>query len=160
MCRGRIINMGGGAGRITVPMYGALSASKAALDSVSDAFRMELKYQGVDIIYMEPGGIDTEFFKKSAETALQGGLAGGAEGGRIYRRAINAVKRAFSQSKPEPVDVIVTAIMKALTAPRPSPRYVVGKENRMHLMLLPKLPTRVRDRIVMSAFGLTKDLFV
>ncbi|MBV9213684.1 MAG: SDR family NAD(P)-dependent oxidoreductase [Actinobacteria bacterium] len=59
---GRIVNMGGAAGRLPLPMYGALSASKAALDAMSAALRMELKHQGVTVSYIEPGALRTRFF--------------------------------------------------------------------------------------------------
>ena len=51
---GRVINIGGAAGRVALPMYGALSASKAALDSLSEALRMELKHQGEHVSYINP----------------------------------------------------------------------------------------------------------
>jgi NAD(P)-dependent dehydrogenase (short-subunit alcohol dehydrogenase family) len=159
LSQGRIINMGGGAGRITLPLYGALSSSKAALDSITNAFRMELKHQGVNVVYVEPGGLQTQFFQKSAQASRDEGAVAPLEVRRIYGKATDAVKKAFAASKPEPVSIAVDAIISALDAKVPAPRYVIGKENKMHLMLLPKLSIRMRDKILMSAFGLKKEVF-
>lgn len=44
--RGHIVNIGAAAAHTTVPFFGAISASKAALASVSDAMRMEFGRSG------------------------------------------------------------------------------------------------------------------
>jgi len=131
-------------------MYGALSASKAALDSLTDALRMELKYQGVQVSYIEPGGLQTDFFQKAARAARRDGYAGSAEKQRIYAKAIDASGRALAASKASPVEDAVVAIIKALTAKRPAPRYLVGWDARLGLRLLRHFPTGLRDRLLMS----------
>jgi NAD(P)-dependent dehydrogenase (short-subunit alcohol dehydrogenase family) len=158
LAKGRVINIGGVAGRMTLPMYGALSASKAALDSLSNAFRMELKYQGVAVSYIEPGGLQNDFFKKSAEAANRSGYSGNRETQQIYTQAIQVSTKALAASKAEPVSVALAAIVKALSSSQPAPRYVVGSQAKMSA-LLAKLPTRLRERLIMSAFGLTEGVF-
>jgi NAD(P)-dependent dehydrogenase (short-subunit alcohol dehydrogenase family) len=157
--RGRVINMGGAAGRLTVPMYGGLSASKAALDSLTNALRMELKYQGVRVSYVEPGALGTDFFQRSAEVARRDGQTGSPESQRIYEKAIEASAKAIAGSRTSPVDAAVGAIVKALSARRPAARYIVGIDARLGLMFLPRFPAGVRDRVLMANLKLGRKTF-
>jgi NAD(P)-dependent dehydrogenase (short-subunit alcohol dehydrogenase family) len=153
---GRIINIGGGAGRMTLPVFGALSSSKAALDSLSSALRMELRHQSVCV---EPGGLDTAFFR-NAEAASAGQLRRVEQPlARAYAAAIDAARKALAATKPTPVDTVARTILRALRARSPAPRYVVGRDARVGLFLLPRLPTWLADAMTMSMVGLQADLF-
>jgi len=157
--RGRVVNMGGAAGRVPLPMYGALSASKAALDALSDALRMELRHQGVRVSYIEPGGLNTSFFDTAANAQRRDGYAGSAETQAIYVEAIEAAASALAGSRSSPVERAVRAIERALTDRRPAHRYLVGRDARFVLPLLRRLPATVRDRLVMDSLGLTRETF-
>jgi len=156
---GRIVNVGGAAGRLTLPMYGALSASKSALDSLTDALRMELQHQGIHVSYIEPGAVKTEFFRTSGTAAHLQSYAGNAESQKIYSRAIEASAKAMTESSAVPVDHAVRAIVRALTARHPAPRYIVGSQAKMGLRVLLHLPVGVRDRMLTTTIGLTKKSF-
>lgn len=157
---GRIVNIGGAAGRMTLPLLGALSASKAALDSLSDALRMELRHQGVRVCYIEPGAIRTSFFEHAAELSQRDGHAGTHDTQAIYASAIAATTKALADGHTDPPEAVVRAVVKALTARQPAPRYVVGREARLGLMLLPRLPRGMQDRILLSSVGISRDTFV
>lgn len=157
--RGRVVNIGGAAGRLPLPMYGALSASKAALDALSDALRMELRHQGVAVSYIEPGGLDTAFFATAAQAQRREGYAGDDDVHEIYRDAIDAAATALAKANTSPVEHAARAIERALTDRKPSPRYPVGREARVALPVLRCLPVRTRDRLVMSNLGLTREGF-
>jgi NAD(P)-dependent dehydrogenase (short-subunit alcohol dehydrogenase family) len=156
--RGRVVNVGGAAGRMTLPLYGALSASKAALDSLSDALRMELEPQGISVAYIEPGALQTPFFEKSARAVAQDGRTGSPEIRAIYAEALEASAKALAEASAAPVDAAAKAIVKALTTGKPSARYVVGRDAKMGLALLPKLPARIRDRVLLSSLGIKPAL--
>jgi NAD(P)-dependent dehydrogenase (short-subunit alcohol dehydrogenase family) len=156
---GRIVNSGGAAGRVALPMYGALSATKAALDSLTDVLRMELLYQDVDVTYIEPGALDTSFFGKSAATRSVHGYAGDADTQASYADAVSRVARAMSGTKPGRVATIVKAVERALNASRPAPRYVVGSSARAVTGLVRRLPTRTRDQAVLRTVNLRADAF-
>jgi NAD(P)-dependent dehydrogenase (short-subunit alcohol dehydrogenase family) len=156
---GRIVNMGGAAGRVAMPMYGALSASKAALDSISDALRMELLHQGVDVTYIEPGALNTPFFSRSAATRGEHGYAGDSDTQARYAQAIDRVSAAFSSTKPNDLDQVLKTIERTLTARRPAPRYVVGRDAKAITGIVRRLPTRTRDRAIMRTMHLRADAF-
>jgi NAD(P)-dependent dehydrogenase (short-subunit alcohol dehydrogenase family) len=157
--QGRIVNVGGAAGRLTLPMYGALSASKAALDSLTDALRMELKHQGVNVVYIEPGAVNTDFFDKSTAAARQLGCAGDNEIERLYSKAIDASINAMRDAAAIPVAQVVDAITRALTVRRPAARYIVGSQAKAVFRILRHLPTGARDRVIGGSVGVTKASF-
>ncbi|WP_062210829.1 SDR family NAD(P)-dependent oxidoreductase [Demequina oxidasica] len=58
---GRIINVGSMGGRMTLPVNGWYHSTKYAIESLSDALRMEVRPFGIDVVIIEPGAIKTEF---------------------------------------------------------------------------------------------------
>jgi NAD(P)-dependent dehydrogenase (short-subunit alcohol dehydrogenase family) len=57
---GAIINMLSIVARVNLPMYGSLSASKAAALSLTQGVRAELAKQGTLVVAVMPGAVDTE----------------------------------------------------------------------------------------------------
>ncbi len=51
-------------GRITIPFYGPYSATKWALEALSENYRTELSSLGVDVAIVEPGGFPTNFMER------------------------------------------------------------------------------------------------
>jgi NAD(P)-dependent dehydrogenase (short-subunit alcohol dehydrogenase family) len=157
--RGRVVNVGGAAGSLTLPMFGGLSASKAALDSLTDALRMELKYQGVGVSYVEPGAVTTAFFERSRAAARARKRVSDGPVEQIYERALDTAQRATAESPKSTPEEVARAIVQALTARRPSPRYVVGRRTWLALRFLVRAPTSIRDRVVMASLGLDRTCF-
>ena len=57
---GTIVNIASIAGRVNIPIMGSLSASKAAVVSLTQGIRAELDRQKINAILVMPGVIDTE----------------------------------------------------------------------------------------------------
>lgn len=155
---GTIVNIGAATGRVTVPMAGPISASKTALESLTDALRMELKHQGVGVTIVEPGAMETAIFDKAAASAAADGYAGSDETQRLYAGAIKASREALAGMKAAPVDGLVEVVIKALSSESPEPRYVVGRDAG-RLMMLRRLPQGLRDRLLMRGVGLRREAF-
>ena len=64
---GRIVNISSIAGFLSTPVFGWYSASKFAIEGVSDALRMEVAQFGIDVVLIQPGLIDTPFLAKQAK---------------------------------------------------------------------------------------------
>ena len=73
--RGRIINVSSTAGRVTVPLSGAYCASKYAVESLSDALRLELAPFGIEVVLVEPGPIRTDFAAHTMDAASKYAVA-------------------------------------------------------------------------------------
>jgi NAD(P)-dependent dehydrogenase (short-subunit alcohol dehydrogenase family) len=155
---GRVINISGAAARTALPFLGPISASKAALESWSDALRMELKRQGIPVSIVVPGLLDTGLHDKAAEASRRDGFAGSAETHSIYAEALEIPEQIIADSKLAPVDTAVSKIVKALTDARPAPRYLAGRDARQ-LGMLRLMPDRLRDRLLMWNFGLKPERF-
>ncbi len=64
---GRIVNVSSVAGRVSAPLSGWYCASKAGLEALSDALRMEVAQFGVRVVLIEPGGFGTAIWERSAD---------------------------------------------------------------------------------------------
>jgi NAD(P)-dependent dehydrogenase (short-subunit alcohol dehydrogenase family) len=151
--RGRIVNIGAPTGQVAVPYLGALSASKAALESVTDALRSELRLFEISVSIVEPGAMQTEIFTKSAAAAQRFRQQVPEELVQLYAPALAALGKALANQRLETPEVVVAAIVQALTSARPKTRYGAGRGTRM-VALLRLLPDRVRDALLLRAFGL------
>jgi NAD(P)-dependent dehydrogenase (short-subunit alcohol dehydrogenase family) len=154
--RGRIVNVSSGAGRAATPLYGAYSASKFALEALSDALRVELRGTGICVSVVEPGVIDTPMQQKGRDDAerLLASLSDEARaryGDAIARLRQNIERLAGNATPPERV---ARSILDALTARRPRTRYAVGADARTVALIARWLPDRARDAIFARFGGL------
>jgi NAD(P)-dependent dehydrogenase (short-subunit alcohol dehydrogenase family) len=149
--RGRIVNVSSIGGRVALPLAGAYNASKFGLEGVSDAFRRELRGQGVDVIVIEPGGVKTPIWRKGGELADEMLADAPPEADRLYGRMIEAVRarteRIDRETGSEPREV-AEVIGTALTADRPRARYLVGSDAKLRARMSKVLPDRVMDRMI------------
>lgn len=67
--RGLFINFASMAGEASVPSLGIYSASKFAVEGLSEAVRQEMEPHGVGVMVVEPGPFDTEWIGKNAAWA-------------------------------------------------------------------------------------------
>lgn len=72
--KGLIINISSVMGRIVIPFAGAYTASKYALEGLSENYRYELAGTGVDVVIVEPGGFGTHFLANMDNGADTGRL--------------------------------------------------------------------------------------
>lgn len=63
---GRIVNVGSLAGKLSGPSNGTYSATKYALESLSDTLRWELEPFGIHVVLVEPGAIGSAFEQRVA----------------------------------------------------------------------------------------------
>ena len=90
---GRIVNMGSIAGRGTIPMMGPYSASKHALEALTDALRLELYPWGIEVSIIEPGAVATPIWDKSMQVSLDVESEMPADGRHLYEACCRADQR-------------------------------------------------------------------
>ena len=150
---GRVVNVTAPTARLAAPYLGALSASKAALQALSDAWRVELEPFGIRVVIVEPGSMATDIFATAA-AAAEKALAEVPETTiALYAERNAAVAAAGAKMKQHSPDHLADGVVKALTAADPRPRYTVGPDTRL-VGLVARLPLRTRDRLVRRLFGL------
>jgi NAD(P)-dependent dehydrogenase (short-subunit alcohol dehydrogenase family) len=148
--RGRIVNMGSISGRLATPFVGAYSASKFALEAVTDALRIELRPWGIDVVIVEPGGIATPIWERSLVTADRLVDEAPPELHHHYGPVIPVIRRSAQRTgkRGTPATEVAKVVAHALTAPRPKTRYPVGKRASLTMRMIARLPDRMRDRLV------------
>jgi NAD(P)-dependent dehydrogenase (short-subunit alcohol dehydrogenase family) len=148
--RGRIVNMGSIAGRGTIPLLGPYSASKFALEALTDALRMELQPWGIQVSIIEPGAIATPLWEKSAKAAGDLEASASEEAKALYGEAVSRIREVVAQSAQRaiPPEVVVRAVHHALTASRPKTRYLVGADATARAWMVKWVPDRIQDKLL------------
>lgn len=154
--RGRIVNMGSIAGRSTIPMMGAYSASKFALEAMTDALRLEVQQWGIQVSIIEPGAITTPIWAKTAADAAEREAVIREDLKRLYEPTVEAVRKVVDEAAKRaiPADVVAKAVEDALTAPVPRTRYLVGTDAKIRAFIGQILPDRVMDRLLTAVLKL------
>lgn len=121
---GRIINISSISGKLSTPTNGPYSATKFALEALSDALRLELAPFGIQVVLIEPGSIKTEFADKAQACAARNLADSASPYQTLYRqdRDVAAAMRRH-ESGPEAVSRV---IQRAMEASQPKARYLAG----------------------------------
>ncbi|PXA83392.1 short-chain dehydrogenase/reductase [Nostoc sp. 3335mG] len=141
---GRILNISSIGGKLAMPLGGWYHASKFALEGYSDSLRNEVRQFGIDVVVIEPGGIESEWGDIAATEAKR------VSGHGAYADMV--AKFAKSQTlKTPPPSVVSDIVVRALKAKRPATRYSGGLAARPLLFLRKILSDRMLDRLTMLA---------
>jgi NAD(P)-dependent dehydrogenase (short-subunit alcohol dehydrogenase family) len=146
--RGRIINIGSISGRLALPFGGAYSASKFAVEALTDELRLELRPWGLHVAIIEPGGIATPLWEKSMVMADRLSKQARDYYGAIFPM-LRTLAARWGRHGTAP-DEVAQVDIHALTARRPRTRYFVGCRAGLSARLLSHLPDRMRDRLIAS----------
>jgi NAD(P)-dependent dehydrogenase (short-subunit alcohol dehydrogenase family) len=155
---GRIINMSSMNGTVSLPIVGVYSASKFALEALSDALRVELRPWRIPVTVIRPGQIRTPIFDKAGaaiELRAKEIPAEVSDGyAQLYARAAKFNARGASAGRgPEAVARIV---LKVLQARRPKPRYYVGLDAVGLQIAFEWLPTGLLNWFFAAAMGVNR----
>ncbi|MCA9664893.1 MAG: SDR family oxidoreductase [Myxococcales bacterium] len=153
---GRVVNISSLGGRIAFPLMGAYTATKFALEALSDSLRLELRPFGVRVVLIEPGVIRTEF----ADTAINSTSTLGQ--GSVYQPALERLEQLNAQMHRTAVSTrtVTRAIQAAIERRRPRARYVAPVFAGLGVGLLRRLPTALTDWLMRSFAGLTPKRLV
>ena len=156
--RGRVVMVSSIGGRLAAPIIGPYSASKFAVEALSDSLRVELRPQGLHVAVIEPGAIETPMFEKAQSGGSEALANLPEEGERLYGAMGRAVLDKFAEfgRAAIPPQRVARAIEHALTAARPKTRYLVGTDARIQAVMAWLVPDKLRDVIVSRLFELPK----
>jgi NAD(P)-dependent dehydrogenase (short-subunit alcohol dehydrogenase family) len=146
---GRIVNVSSVSGRFATPFLGPYSASKFALEALSDAWRVELAHWGLKLVLIEPGATRTPIWETSLARAERLAEAYPPEAHALYGKVLARVSERTREiaARGVPVDRVARAVGRALTARRPRRRYPVGFDTRVGIALARWAPAWLRDRL-------------
>jgi short-subunit dehydrogenase len=153
-CYGRIVNVSSVLGRITMPFMGIYSASKYAVEAMSDALRIELTHSGVSVSIIEPGPITSKFRERAVTqgSELEQEKSHFAEGYRQQLSPNREYKRATDPFT-QPPEAVAKKILHALESRRPKTRYPVTIPAYAGDFIARFIPDRLRDRMMRSRLG-------
>jgi NAD(P)-dependent dehydrogenase (short-subunit alcohol dehydrogenase family) len=119
---GYIINISSVGGRMAAPGSGFYSASKFAVEGMSDALRKELKPLGIGVMVVEPSGFRTDFAGRSLRQSARTIEAYAQTAG--LRRKENLTNDGRQAGDPVRA---ADAIIKAVEAEKPPFRLALGR---------------------------------
>ena len=152
--RGRIVNISSVNGKLSFPYSSFYSASKFALEALSDALRAELQPWDISVSVVEPGITRTDIRSQGvlSWTERRGSLD--PDEGALYERTYISLRNLFPQVDSGAADHqhVVEAVHRALTAESPHTRYLAGPDTSQW-MEMAALPDRERDAAFARMFG-------
>lgn len=147
---GRIVTISSVLGLVPLRWRGAYVASKHGLEGLTDTLRLEMADSPVRVILIEPGPITSEIRAKSIP-----GFERWIDWQNSPRRAqyeAALLPRLYTARGPDPFELppraVSETLLRALTAPRPKPRYYVTKPTHLMGAARRLLPTRALDWLI------------
>ena len=153
---GRIITISSIGGRMAFPFGGLYSASKFALEGLSDALRMELEPFNIQVSVVEPGAVRTEFFGVANQAVVET-ITNPSE--TPYRAAFENLEKLdqLVDQRAWTSEQVAEVIIRALTDRSPKPRYVAATGGNFMINFMTKLvPTRAMDNFWQRFYGINK----
>jgi len=147
---GHIINISSLAGVLGLPFSGLYSASKFALEGMTESLRLELRPFGVRVVLIEPGDFSTQLPARRRVARM-------SETNDAYHKKFSQFKAAQEKDEakatsPEPVARLVERV---LVNSAPPLRYTVGMlEQRIVVPLKRLLPQRLFEWTMCKVLGL------
>ena len=145
---GRVINISSVTGKLVTPANGAYSATKFALEALSDALRLELAPFGIQVVLVEPGSIKTQFHATVEANAQEIFSNHDSPYQPLYDQC-RKVTAGMRQQEAGP-EVVSRVVQRSIQASRPKARYLAGFPLSGKLVLLFGEP--VWDVVVRNMF--------
>ena len=147
---GRIVNCSSVLGLLAFRWRGAYTATKFALEGLSDTLRLEMRGTGIDVILIEPGPIATDFRKNAVKQFEK--WIDWESSARVDQYRASLLDQLYKGSEASTFELqpeaVTAKLIHALESPRPRPRYFVTTPTYIANVLRRLLPTRALDQLV------------
>jgi short-subunit dehydrogenase len=145
---GTIINISSMGGKMYTPFGAWYHATKHALEGWSDCLRVELTPHDVNVVIIEPGGIETEFTDVFIQN-LQGDQKNGPYANALQKVIKSSTEMAKSGKLSKP-SVITNLIDKAVHSKKPKTRYVAGAYAKPLMFMRKYFSDKKFDKILLK----------
>lgn len=148
----RIVNTGSMAGVAAAPGSASYSASKFAVEGLTDALRMEVAPFGISVSLLQPGYIRSKMgAKQHQDTTTHYGVS--EEQYKLYQHVFDGFlakdrKLASSELALPPAETSTPAIVDAITAAQPKCRYQVAMIDDFPAWLVAIVKNIMPDRVM------------
>ena len=150
--KNKIINIGSISGKRSYPFVGPYTASKHALEGLSDALRRELLIHDIDVVLIEPGPIKTPIWDKVPNIEDNPFLK------TEYEIPLRKFFKGYIQLGVNGLNpqIIGQRVVKVLMTNKPKTRYVITPQKIKNYLMPGFLPDRWVDRLTGKMLGLIK----
>src|SRR6185295_15666701 len=145
---GVIVNVSSGRGRVSPPLGAAYSASKFALEALTESLHWEVRHFGIRSVLIEPFAIASG--SKASQTHM-----GPADYAGLWDQCAGAETKMTGPSGPPGPEVVALAIASAIEDPATPLRVPVGHDAEMILGLRRSLDDQAFEDAMRKALGLT-----
>jgi len=147
--KGRIVMISSVAGKVGNPLMAAYSASKHALEGLSEGLRRELMLFGIDVVIIGPGAVKTPIWAKAEQEDFS------KYQNSPFYPALQRIMKLLPQMDASglPPEAIAERIHEVLTMAGPRVRYTVTP-SPLRYLIMTLLPKRLIDRIIAKRLGL------
>ena len=139
-----------------MPVMGPYSASKFALEALSDSLRVEVRRQGIKVILIELGTVFTPIWERSLAIADAWLAEAPPAMFDLYGDFVPIVRdwALSAEKRGLPVERVSDAVARALTVPNPKARYLIVNYLPLFVYLLRLAPVGMRDRLIARRMGI------
>ena len=150
--KNKIINIGSISGKRSYPFVGPYTASKFALEGLTDSLRRELLIHNLDVILIEPGPIKTPIWSKVPNIEDNPFLE------TEYEVPLKKLSKGYIEMGKSGLhpDVIGDKIVHVLQRNNPKTRYVITPNKLMNYIVPGFFPDRWVDKLIGKMLGLIK----
>ncbi len=146
---GLIINVTSIAGYMGLPFRGIYSATKGALEIVTEAIRMEVKNFGIEVSNVAPGDFATNIASGRYHTPV----FENSPYKKVYQENLDLMN-AHVDSGGDPIEM-AKAIYKVMNTSKPKIHYKVGDFMQKFSIVLKKiLPDKIYEKLLMNHYKL------
>lgn len=151
---GRIIQNSSVLGFVALPYRGAYTASKYAIEGLSDTLRLELAATDIKVSLIEPGPIESNF-RKNAERAFHQYIQrrGSAHEQQYLAMEERLKKEGHATAFTLPASAVLDKVVHALESRKPKTRYYVTTPTYVFGYLKRILPGRLIDEVMLKVSG-------
>ena len=146
---GTIVTIGSTGGRFTSPGAGGYHIAKYGVEALSLALRAEVAQFGVRVVLIDPTGVRTRFVQSQLEATQS--YSDDDPYGEFKRRYADTT-RALTKTPGMMVsaDTVARAVVRAVDARNPKPRYIVGMSGKASVLARSLLTDRMWDRVMLK----------
>ncbi len=146
--QGHVVNISSIGGKIAFPVLSIYSASKFAVEAITESLRIELAPFGIQVTAIEPTNVKTNFHNSAREAEKSRNPSSPYyEYMKLFKKNIEKM----SQQSVEPI-VVAKTVYTAITSKNSKRSYLVGKGASMLPLLKGILPNNIFEKIINKQF--------
>ena len=150
--KARIINISSTNAVVSLPYLGIYSATKFALDAISDSLRLELKKWEIPVSVIYPDVVKTPIFEKSIPLSYNKIETNDPEKQELYKNEFDSFVKVINKmvSKGVEPEVIAKCVLECLQSKKPKISYIPEKNGKMTFLLKRLSSKKMLDKILIK----------